>query len=237
MHLVIFDIDGTLTQTGALDAECFLKVMRQHVEFDEQSVDWNMFEHVTDEGIARSLLERNGHRADIDSALAQIREEFVIRLEETVSQIGVEPVPGAIEMVERLTQSSIHLVAVATGAWAASARLKLIEAGIPLKDLPLASSDDSHRRADIIELARQRARSRAGSSIQSTVYVGDGLWDLRAAGRVGCGFVGVGCGEHAERLQRAGASWVLPHFNNEQECARALDRAAASTLTGPGESW
>lgn len=55
MHLVIFDIDGTLTQTDALDAACFLEVMRRHTEIGLETVDWDTFEHVTDDERARHL--------------------------------------------------------------------------------------------------------------------------------------------------------------------------------------
>ncbi|MFP4599173.1 MAG: GNAT family N-acetyltransferase [Persicimonas sp.] len=231
MHLVIFDIDGTLTQSSKLDAECFLEVMGRYVDIDTETIDWDIFEHVTDEGIARELLERDGRYANPDSTLADIREKFITRLRRLISGSRVQPIPGAVAFIEHLRGSQEHIVALATGAWEASARLKLSEAGIAFEGLPLATSSDSHRREEILEVARKRAVDRTGASVESTVYVGDGPWDVRAARRTDCGFVGLARGEQSDRLRRAGAELILPSFEDIQTCVEALERASTAGRT------
>jgi phosphoglycolate phosphatase-like HAD superfamily hydrolase len=52
--------------------------------------------------------------------------------------------------------------------------------------------------------------------ITSVVYVGDGVWDARAARRLGYAFVGIGDG--AERLREEGASMVV----GDLTCSRAV---------------
>ena len=62
--------------------------------------------------------------------------------------------------------------------------------------------------------------NRLGCTVSNTVYVGDQLWDYRAAGELGARFVGVG--HLREQLRSAGAA-VL-----ETLSADALMRAVAA---------
>ncbi len=50
MNLVIFDIDGTLTDTNAVDGECYAAAFER--EFG-RPVDWRNLTHRTDSGIAQ----------------------------------------------------------------------------------------------------------------------------------------------------------------------------------------
>jgi phosphoglycolate phosphatase-like HAD superfamily hydrolase len=228
MQLVIFDIDGTLTRTNDFDAECFLTVMARYVDLDDDAPDWDSFEYVTDEGIARELLARDGSHLDADATLTRVREEFTAELKRACGESTVQTVPGAVEPVAQLTASRNHCVAIATGSWLPSARLKLTEAGFQFDSLPLATSSDSYRRDEILATAYQRAAKSSGFDFDNVVYVGDGLWDLRAARRLRYGFVGVGCGAHAERLHAAGAKIVVPNFADHRECIEHFRQTAES---------
>jgi hypothetical protein len=52
-----------------------------------------------------------------------------------------------------------------------------------------------------------------GSEITRFSYVGDGVWDLRAAQNLGWEFIGIADGQGAQELRRLGAQHVLPHFH------------------------
>jgi len=67
----------------------------------------------------------------------------------------------------------------------------------------MATSSDAPRRSDIIRLAAQRA----GRSLSDVVYVGDGVWDLKASGDLGIGFIGTG--SRLNRLKEAGAEHMI----------------------------
>jgi phosphoglycolate phosphatase-like HAD superfamily hydrolase len=45
MRLVIFDIDGTLTQTMKADAECFLRSLADVCGFCGVDTDWSRYKH------------------------------------------------------------------------------------------------------------------------------------------------------------------------------------------------
>jgi phosphoglycolate phosphatase-like HAD superfamily hydrolase len=112
-----------------------------------------------------------------------------------------------------------HKIAIATGCWCESAKLKLHRSGFMIEDIPFASSSDTRRRADIIALAA----SRAGSGVSDAVYVGDGLWDLKATRELGMRFVGVG--RRHELLRVHGASQVLATFAERSQFFRFLNDA------------
>ncbi|MCR4413741.1 MAG: hypothetical protein NUV77_15080, partial [Thermoguttaceae bacterium] len=62
------------------------------------------------------------------------------------------------------------------------------------------------------------------------VYVGDGLWDLKAARRLGIGFLGVAANGTA-RLREAGAEAVVADFADRGQVLRLLESLAQA----PGE--
>jgi phosphoglycolate phosphatase-like HAD superfamily hydrolase len=76
-----------------------------------------------------------------------------------------------------------------------------------------ANADDALDRVDILRTAIQRAGQDYRQDIfEKVVYVGDGIWDVRAAAALGIGFLGLASGDKAVRLVEEGASYVLPDF-------------------------
>ena len=71
----------------------------------------------------------------------------------------------------------------------------------------MATSSEFYSRAGIIAAAVERA----GGKLADTVYLGDGVWDLKATQKLGVDFIG--CGERRERLRDAGAEYVLDSFH------------------------
>ncbi len=53
MRYVIFDIDGTLTDTKAVDDKCFIKAFDQTFGIDISNQKWEDLQHVTDWGYHR----------------------------------------------------------------------------------------------------------------------------------------------------------------------------------------
>lgn len=102
--------------------------------------------------------------------------------------------------------------AVATGCFALTAKLKLGFAGLLQDDTVLATSDDAASREEIMLAAAARARG-AGREFTRFTYVGDGVWDLRAAQNLKWEFIGIADGQRALELRRLGAEHVLPHFH------------------------
>jgi phosphoglycolate phosphatase-like HAD superfamily hydrolase len=89
----------------------------------------------------------------------------------------------------------------------------MTSAGLCYDDYPAASGDDALNRESIIRLSMQRAAERYGR-VDSTVYVGDGVWDARACGSIGIPFIGIGRDGRAARLSAEGAVCVFPDFSD-----------------------
>ena len=190
MHAVVFDIDGTLLQSvevdDALYRQAVLAVLGP-VQFRSSLSD---YKHVTDSGILQDVMADNGLAPDAGLVDA-VKTRFVALLNAHVAKAGpFSEFPGAMQKLRQLQESEDHAVALATGGWRASAMLKLNSAGLGGFDFPLATSDDAHDRAEIMQIAL----AELGVSFQSITYYGDGPWDRDASRRLGWNFVAVGAG-------------------------------------------
>ncbi len=190
--LIIFDIDGTLTLSTEIDREVFASAFAAVFGDDLPSTDWSNYAAATDQGISEEAVRKLGR----DPALIPtFKQRFVEELNRRLSVCPVAPVPGARTVLQRLRQAG-HQVALATGSWAASARLKLDSAGVDTMGCVLIGSDELPRRSDII-----RAAWFTTDANEKPIYVGDGPWDVSAIKALGLRFVGVdavGTGRLAE---------------------------------------
>ncbi|HST30801.1 MAG TPA: HAD family hydrolase [Chthoniobacterales bacterium] len=213
MRLVIFDIDGTLTQTMNADEECFVRSLAEVCGFRDVNTDWLRDKHATDSGIFHEIYEPRIGRPPLPIDISRFRQHFVALLARLSSTAPFAAVEGAPELLSLLDNSAEHRVALATGAWRDSARLKMASAGLCYDGYPAASSDDALDRESIIRLSAQRAVERYGRC-NSTVYVGDGVWDARACRNVGIPFIGVATDTRAWQLSKEGAVCVLPDLSD-----------------------
>ena len=220
MPLAIFDIDGTLTRTNAVDDECYAIASARLLGIPREAVDWTDAPHITDAGILEWLCTRHLGRASTAEDVAQMKTEFVGLLEQQLARDPGRflPIPGAPDVFGHLRARGWRL-AMATGAWSSSARLKLRAAKIPIDGIPLITSDDAPVRTELLRRAMT-------DGLDRVVSVGDGLWDVRAAREVGIPFVGVGTGDRADGLRAAGASHVLADLTDFASLARALEQSA-----------
>ena len=129
--------------------------------------------------------------------------------------------------MHRLAAQPRWHVTIATGGWNGSARFKLASAGLSVDGIPWASADDAIDRVDILRKAIQRAGLHYGQdAFEKVVYIGDGVWDVRAAKSLGIGFLGLAAGVKAGRLVGEGASCVLPDFSDALRVNECLERVA-----------
>jgi phosphoglycolate phosphatase-like HAD superfamily hydrolase len=213
MPVAVFDIDGTLTDTNDVDVECYEAAILAELGLEIPG-DWPTFDEVTDAAILATACHRTGRPVPEQEIQDRIANRVAELLE---AALAADPdrfraIPGA-EGIFRVLRHAGWGVAMATGAWRPSALVKLRAAGVPLEDVPLASSSDHWSRAEII---RHAVKGFAGEEQGPFVYVGDGVWDGRASMSLGFSFVGVGNGIQGERLMKVGASAVVPDFSDPQ---------------------
>ena len=224
MRLVIFDVDGTLTDTVAVDARCFLQTFDEVCGFRDIDPDWSRYKNATDAGIFQEIFESRRGRAPSAAETDSFRDHLVGLFRSAAQERSFDAVRGAREMLLRLDQHNDYCVALATGCWGDSARVKMASAGMCYDDYPSASADDAPERETIIKLAMERACRRAGETFPIAVYVGDGIWDARACAHVGIPFVGIGAGSQAERLSKEGAVHIFGDMTDGDKFLQILEK-------------
>jgi hypothetical protein len=146
------------------------------------------YDFVTDSGILSQILDDNSIPFKSE-CIAAIKSTFLETFRSYIHSHGAFPeIPGAKDLLKTLLASQCHCVAIATGGWREIATLKLESAGFDLAQLPLATSDDSFDRTEIMRIAL----SKLGNGFESVSYYGDGPWDKHACDILGWQFVAVG---------------------------------------------
>lgn len=239
MNLAVFDIDGTLLENEACENACYAAALREVLRLPALETDWSRYKHVSDGGIAVEAYRRQHGSAPSAGQLEATIDRFVALLEEAYRADGtaLAPVRGAAALLPALVEAG-WAVALATGAWRRAAEFKLTTAGVRSSNAPLASSEDGPARVRIIGAARARARLLHGvDGFARVVSIGDGVWDVAAARRLGLPFVGVGGGKRAERLKSAGAALVLGDFADTTSVIQALEEATPPHPGTAGSPW
>jgi phosphoglycolate phosphatase-like HAD superfamily hydrolase len=214
MHLVVFDIDGTLTNTDQVDGECYWRAVCEVFGFSGEQPEWTDFRHVTDLGIASELCERHLGRQLVSADADALSRRLTTLLDFALA--GKEPtayqIPGSEDVLSILNSSCEFAVALATGGFRLAAELKLRRAGLFNPSISLASSDDAASRGSIMRVAARRAAEKYATQFDKFTYVGDGVWDVKAARALGWKFMGIGSGVQADRLRQAGAALTIPNY-------------------------
>lgn len=195
MNLIIFDIDGTLTQTNDVDSRCFAKAIKDILQITELNTDWASYQYSTDSGLLNEICTAFFQRLPLDEEVGLIKTQFVHYLKQAwlEDKTLYSPVPGALTLFGQITNLSHWHVALATGGWKESALFKLASAEIPHYPLPKAYADDHIERTEIIKAAIKQAKMIYSiSQYQRVIYVGDKAWDERAADLLQIEFIGVG---------------------------------------------
>ncbi|MDQ6803086.1 MAG: HAD family hydrolase [Acidobacteriota bacterium] len=204
MDLAIFDIDGTLIDSNAVDNACFLASLGTSAD----RIDWNDYPHHTDRGLTHEFLRRKWSRDPLEEDIAHHRAVFIDALRARITTL--EEIRGARAFIELLRERGWE-IALATGAWSESARLKLAAAGFP-PTLPLACCDEWPSREEIVSGAI------GGRKYDRIVVFGDGWWDVRAARNLNLPFIGVGGAAK-------GAAESIVDFSDPEEVFTMMMRA------------
>ena len=223
-RLIMFDIDGTLVRTSSEDV-LFVEAMKTWLNIDTVNSDWTSYEHVTDAGIATELFLRSHQRPplpkELDLACDLLFRQWTKKLIQDRS--ACIPVDGASQLLRKVLGNKNLSLAIATGGWEKTARLKLNHAQLPFQGIAMASSNDALSREHIIQLAYDRAAAKAGVlGFDGVVYIGDGPWDLAAAQNLGYGFIGICTADCHEELLSAGVNQMISDFCDPEDLIQIM---------------
>ena len=212
-HLVVFDIDGTLVDSYGFDAELYADAIRRILGIDIDT-DWTRYTNATDSGILDQIIEETGVEEDRETIQERVQTEFTRLTESYIKQNAnaVREIPGANAFIGHLEQIEDVALAIATGGWESTAKLKLRAIGLDPHQFALATASDAISREEIIEIAADR--SLRGTNAVRKTYFGDGLWDKRASEALGYEFIGVGnrVDHHASFLDYRNVEKICTHL-------------------------
>lgn len=192
-NLIVFDIDGTLTDTHHADADLFFKAICENLEITNLIKTWENYKYSTDSGFLLEICEQHLKRPPTAEENKKIQTYFHTSLKKYFNELTCQPIAGAQEIFSYIHTLGNWNIAIATGAWNESALIKLTTAKIPHTNIPLATSSEHIERSEIIKIAIERAKEIYQiQNYNHVIYVGDRKWDLLAAKTLNIGFIGIG---------------------------------------------
>ena len=215
MHLVVFDVDGTLTDSSEVEDECVWQAAREVLRLPNDYSPWvHNLRHVTDLCKVYQHCEKRFGRPITGAEVGLVLKRLVQLLQDSPAarNSNISQIAGASEALSRVSAARGFAIAIATGCFLSLAEFKLRSAGIFDASVPLAGSDNALSREEIMLNAARQAAQKDKVEFSDFTYVGDGIWDVKAARNLGWNFIGIGTGERAEALRKAGAVKIIPHF-------------------------
>ena len=210
-RLILFDIDGTLVDTGGAGARswawAFERVFGRQIDIAEHSVAG-----MTDPAIARATFTEVMEREPVGDELARLMASYQWVLPDFVaSSQDYRVLTGVPELLERLNCAGITL-GLTTGGLEPAAHAKLGRGGLNHFFLVGGYGSDSEDRVALTRVAVERGQSLLGDSldVREVMVVGDTPLDVGAAQGVGAVSVGVASGRYSvKELRASGADHVL----------------------------
>ena len=227
MKLVIFDVDGTLTKTDAVDDLSIVKAFFDSHKIADIDTDWKNYKYVTDSGITLEIFTERLGRAPNEQDIAVFKSCFIKNLSDfTVKDKSLfAEILNAGLMLKNLKAEKDWAIALATGCYYDSAKLKLEQANIDIEDYPNATAEDGVSREEILQIAIEKSLKHYGQrEFEKIVSIGDGVWDVRTAKNLALDFIGIAGGKRAERLRKEGAELIIEDFRDYELFVEYLNR-------------
>jgi HAD superfamily hydrolase (TIGR01509 family) len=210
----LFDLDGTLVDS------VYQHVLAWREALEKAGIElsvWRIHRRIGMSGglFVNALLRETGHPINPEEAarLQQLHAEAYRRLAPLV-----RPLPGARELLASLTEARVPW-AIATSGRLATAAPALDTLGIP-PGVPVVTRDQvDHAKPDPDLFVA--AAERLNVPIETSIVVGDSVWDLLAARRahaLGVGLLSGGYGQ--DELERTGAYRV---YDDPADLLRHID--------------
>lgn len=211
VEAVLFDIDGTLINSGGAGAESWRRA------FDElYGIPADIGEYtdngMTDPEVGRLTFSRVVGHAPGDEEMSRLMATRASYLKATVAESkGYAVLPGVKEVLSRLRTAGL-LLGLTTGGTEEAGRIKLERGGLNGYFAFGGYGSDSEDRAELTRCAVERAGERLGHPLapDQVMVVGDTVHDIAAALAAGATPVGVASGNFTEeQLRAAGGEIVL----------------------------
>jgi phosphoglycolate phosphatase len=211
VRLVLFDIDGTLIQSGGAGEKAFARVCA--TEFNiPNGTDRLRFAGRTDPGIVREFFNRH----EIEPTGGNFRrffESYVFWLDHLLHQTAGRILPGVPELLSRLhALPEPPMIGLLTGNIRLGAQIKLTHYGIWEEFQTGGFGDDHEDRNGIAAVARNRGSGLLQTELlgEEVLVIGDTPLDIACARAIDAKVLAVATGSyHLDQLEEHHPTWAV----------------------------
>ena len=227
MRLVLFDIDGTLLNSGGMGRVAMQRALFEI--FGSPGDPSYRYDGKTDKQIVRDTMRLEGHSDEhIDARMQQMIALYLEGLREgaTSGKFNVRPLEGVVEILAELENRDDVILGLLTGNVEPGARIKLKLAGIDPDIFRVnAFGSDHEHRPELPGIAQRRAGETLGLNIAGDrlVVIGDTPADIECGRSIGAKAIGVASGHYTvEELEAHNPYAAFPSLKNTQQVLQKI---------------
>ncbi|TWT36436.1 Pyrophosphatase PpaX [Posidoniimonas corsicana] len=226
MKTCLFDIDGTLIQTGGAGQVAFAQTFADLFGVDEITKEVS-FSGRSDRAIALDLMRSHGIEVN-ESNWHVFRNGYAERLPAALEECVGRVLPGVESLLDTLRQRGDVLIGLLTGNLEQTAELKLGYYGL-WDHFPFGGfGDNCTERNDIAAIAVEHAVRLHGEpgakDAHTVVVIGDTMHDVTCAHSVGAKAVAVPTGgQSADELARSNPDLLVDTLEQSDELLAWFD--------------
>ena len=199
MHVVLFDIDGTILWSDGVGRRAMEAALTQ--TFGSAGSPEYRYDGKTDKQIARELMRLEGHEDEvIDERMDGLLHRYLQGLHSglgTGSRMGI--FPGVLELIDAVEARDDAVLGLLTGNVMTGAAAKLAAVGIDMQRFRVnAFGSDHEHRPELPAIARARAEAVLGADLAGSTFVviGDTPADIQCGRGIGARAIGVATGHY-----------------------------------------
>lgn len=229
--LVLFDIDGTLLDSGGAGIKSLNDALRDMLGVD------NGFEGIecagkTDISIIKDAFTK-WNLPVTNGEIAKFTEKYVSHLKESIFNPRGHVKTGVLELLDRLDRIAEVHTGLLTGNVEAGAKIKLARFGISKYFSVGAYGDDSENRNELLPIAAKRFYDLTGEEIdyKNCLIIGDTPRDVTCAFTFGAPSLAVATGPYSiAELRNTEANLVVENLNDTEYIVKWIARLNGNKL-------
>lgn len=219
--LLLFDIDGTLLDTGGAGGSALLDSAEKILKVKREALPPLDLAGATDLGVIRTLFA-DAQVAQQPDTVAAFCEAYFGFLEARLSgpKFQGRLLPGVTKALEILAQDDRFVLGLLTGNFRRGAEIKLDRFGLRASFLEGAFGDDAEDRNLLGPIAVARLSAACGHQFlpQEVIVIGDTPKDVACAEALGARCVAVATGKFSLAALQAYESWqVLEDLSDTEQ--------------------
>jgi len=209
-RLLLFDIDGTLIDTGGSGGASLLDAAEEMFAVSRHDLPPLDLAGATDGGVLRWLFGQVGHEYESEKISAYL-DCYLGHLKRRLYHqdfVG-QTLPGVLELMAALRSDGRADIGLLTGNVRRGAELKLLRFDLAGHFLEGAFGDDAEDRNLLGPVAMRRVSAATGRSYQvaDVIVIGDTPKDISCAHAIGARCMAVGTGHFAADALRVHQPW------------------------------